>query len=108
MRENGIGLDEVAWIERDQFVYYATVAFMLGDPSDWPSFRRDMLGALVAAGLQPRWMITSRLCAIEPVRVPSQRQEGTLRLLDEVRRDTDPASNWEGFLIELWARLDNT
>lgn len=101
----GIRVEELAWIERDQFVYFATIAFMLGDPTDWPSFRQDMLGALVAAGLQPRWLTGSRLGVTDPSDVPADRQQATLQLLDEVHQNTDPARNWERFLLELWERF---
>lgn len=105
MRNMGICIDELAWIERDQFVYFATIAFMLGDPSDWPSFRQDMLAALVAAGLQPRWLTASHVGAVDPADLPPQRQEATLGLLDEVRSQVDPAGNWEGCLQVLWVRF---
>jgi hypothetical protein len=42
-------LDLLGWAERDQFVYYLTIAYMLTDPADWPAFRRAVYGALVAA-----------------------------------------------------------
>jgi len=38
-----------AWVEREQFAYYLTVAYMSANPADWPSFRRAIHGALVAA-----------------------------------------------------------
>jgi hypothetical protein len=37
-----------AWIERDQFAYYLTLAYLTADPEDWPTFRRALHGALVA------------------------------------------------------------
>ena len=103
--DGGIGRDELAWIERDQFVYYATLAFMLGDPSDWPAFRQDMLGALVAARLQPRWLAVSRVGVVGTKGEASPSQEATLQLLDDARRRVDPASDWEAFLQTLWTRV---
>jgi hypothetical protein len=46
--------DLFGWIERDQYVYYLTIAYMLADPADWPTFRRAVHGGLQAAlGLAP-------------------------------------------------------
>jgi hypothetical protein len=42
-------LDLLAWAERDQFVYYLTIAYMLTDPAAWPAFRRAVYGGVVAA-----------------------------------------------------------
>jgi hypothetical protein len=42
-------LDLLGWAERDQFVYYLTIAYMLTDPADWQAFRRAVYGAVVAA-----------------------------------------------------------
>ena len=42
-------LDLLGRAERDQFVYYLTIAYMLTDPADWPAFRRAVYGGIVAA-----------------------------------------------------------
>jgi hypothetical protein len=45
----GIGADDVAWIERDQFVYFTEVERSLSDLSDWPRFKHDLARALTTA-----------------------------------------------------------
>jgi hypothetical protein len=44
-----MSLDLLGWAERDQFVYYLTIAYMLTDPADWQAFRRAVYGGIVAA-----------------------------------------------------------
>ncbi len=45
----GIGVEDLAWIHRDQFVHYVQLAHALGDPTDWSRLRHDLLRALTAA-----------------------------------------------------------
>jgi hypothetical protein len=56
-----------AWVERDQFAYYLTVAYMTADPNDWPSFRRALHGALVATLYLDRHLDATR----QPTRRPT-------------------------------------
>lgn len=83
---NGVGIDDLAWIRRDQYVHYTTLAHQLGDPHDWPRFRHDLADAITAAfGLHPR-------------------RQRVLDLLDAVRTHHGPATNWPAFFDALWAR----
>jgi len=85
-------------LDRDGFAYYLTLAYMIADPEDWPSFRRAVHGALVASlYLEPRLAIYT-----DPATAPDQ--ERALRVLDEVRDRYHPAVTWAGFVLELWAR----
>lgn len=95
----GIGIDEMAWIQRDQFVYYVELAHALGDTGDWPRLRDDLLQALTAAfGLevdQPD----------DPTRARDQRtcrQSRALMLLTEIRTRHDPDGDWQRFFDALW------
>lgn len=38
----GIAAEELAWIQRDQFVYYVELAYALSDPHDWPVLRQHL------------------------------------------------------------------
>jgi hypothetical protein len=90
----GIGVDDLAWIHRDQYVHYVQLAHTLGDPGNWPRFREDLRRALTAAfGLDNN--AAGR-------RVPSQRR--ALEVLDEIRRHHDPATDWPAFFDTLWSR----
>jgi hypothetical protein len=94
----GITIDDLAWIHRDQFVHYLQLAHALGDPHDWPQLRQDLLRALTAAfGLD---------ASIGHGDQPSPRQRRALELLDEVRREHDPATDWPAFFDTLWSRRD--
>lgn len=100
MLQRGIGADDLGQIEREQFTYFLTVAWVLGDPSDWPTFRRQLLGALAAA-----WVLDAHdRSAVTPTGRTVGRQRAVSRLLDQVRRRYDPAGNWAGFVLELWER----
>jgi hypothetical protein len=96
-----MSLDLLGWAERDQFVYYLTIAYMLTDPADWQAFRRAVYGALVAALTRP--------ASIGPYPDPraspdlSRRRRAWL-LLDRIRDRHDLADDWPGFLTELWNR----
>ena len=90
-----------AFIERDQFVYFVTLARELGDPADWPGFREELVAALTAAwGLDAIW---SHL----DVETQRQRTNGRLQrayaLVDELRSRHDPLTDWDRFFEGLWA-----
>ncbi len=86
------------WVERNEFAYYLTVAYMTADPTHWPSFRRAIHGALVAA-----LCLNRHLAADTPAdRAPGQQH--ALQMLDDTYERFDPAVNWAGFVLELWAR----
>ncbi len=87
-----------AWVEREQFAYYLTVAYMSADPTDWSSFRRAIHGALVATLYLDR-----HLDADTPAHEAPDQQDA-VRLLDDIRDRYNPAVNWAGFVLELWAR----
>ena len=90
----GIGVEDLAWIHRDQFVHYVQRAHALGDPRDWSRFRQDLLRALTAAfGLDAGTDDES----------PS-RQHRVLQVLDEIRRRYDPAVDWPIFFEAVWTR----
>ena len=90
----GIGVEDLAWIHRDQFVHYVQLAHALGDPGDWSRLRQDLLRALTAAfGLDAGTGFA-----------PTQQQTGALQLLDEIHRQHDQATHWPTFLETLWRR----
>jgi hypothetical protein len=89
-----------AFIERDQFVYFVTMARELGDPTDWPSFRRELVAALNAAwGLDTIWL---EVPADVQRRRTTERLGRALALVDELRTRHDPLSDWERFFDALW------
>ncbi len=45
----GIGIEDLPWIHRDQFVHYTQLAYVLSDPQDWLRLRQDLMRALTAA-----------------------------------------------------------
>ncbi len=93
---DGIGVDDLAWIYRDEYVYYVELAHALGDPGDWPRFQQDLLRALTAAfGHDAHPVNGEGLTA---------RQRRTLQLLDEICRRYDPATDWPAFFDTLWSR----
>jgi hypothetical protein len=47
--DHAFELDPLGLAERDQFVYYLTIAYMLTDPADWLAFRCAVYGGIVAA-----------------------------------------------------------
>lgn len=89
----GIGLQDLAWIQRDQFVHYVSLARATQDPDDWPTFRQALLEALTAAfGLDH-----------EP-EGHGARRTAAFALLDRTRPIHDPTEAWPGFMETLWAR----
>ncbi len=92
----GIGVEDLPWIHRDQFVHYVELAHALGDPDDWSRFREDLLGALTAAfGLDARGVNGDRS-------TPPEHQ--ALQVLEQVRCQHDPAIDWPAFSELLWSR----
>jgi hypothetical protein len=92
----GIGIEDLPWIHRDQFVHYVELAYALGDPDDWSCFRDDLLRALTAAfGLEPGDVNGDRLTTHE---------HHVLEVLEQIRCRHDPASDWLGFSELLWSR----
>ena len=92
----GIGLDDLPWIHRDQYVHYVELAHALSNPHDWPQLRRDLLDALTAAfglgrGDSNGYAFTSQ-------------QRRALVVLDEIRGQHDPATDWPAFFDALWQR----
>jgi hypothetical protein len=90
-----------AWIERDQFVYFVTMARELGDPEDWGRFRDQLVSALKAAwGLDAIWL---NLPADRQERRRAQRIATAYEIVDEVRARHDPLKGWDDFFDALWA-----
>ena len=93
----GIGLDDLPWIHRDQYVHYVELAHALSNPHDWPLLRRDLLNALTAAFGLGRGDGNGH-----PF---TTRQHRALEVLDEIRCQHDPATDWPAFFNALWERL---
>ena len=92
----GIGIDDLPWIHRDQFVHYIQLAHALSDPHDWPRLREDLVQALTAAfGLDAGNTSGARL-------TPSQRR--ALGVLEDIRPHHNPATDWPAFFDTLWTR----
>jgi hypothetical protein len=90
-----------AWIERDQFVYFVTLARELGDPEDWPTFRDQLVSALKTAwGLDAIWL---HLPADRQEHRSAQRIATTYEIVDEVRTHHDPLTDWDAYFDALWA-----
>lgn len=88
----GIGMDDLAWIQRDQFVYYFILARVTHDPIDWPTFRIALFEALNAAfGL-----------GLDPARPRHLKCMPVFDILDATRLTTDPASEWPRYMEEIW------
>ena len=83
----GIGVEDLAWIHRDQFLHYLRVTRATVNPTDWPRFRDAVVEALEAAfGLAPE----------------ETGPGGALSVVERVRHGHDPATDWDGFMDELW------
>jgi hypothetical protein len=92
----GIGIEDLPWIHRDQFVHYVELARALGDLHNWSCFRGDLLRALTAAfGLDPGNVNGDRLRTHE---------HHVLEVLEGVRCKHDPSTDWLGFSELLWSR----
>jgi hypothetical protein len=90
-----------AWIERDQFVYFVTMARELGDPEDWGTFRDQLVSALKAAwGLDAIWR---NLPADRQAHRRAQRLATTYEIVDEVHPRHDPLTDWDAYFDALWA-----
>lgn len=100
MFEGGIGPEELAEIERDEFVHYLPLAYVLGDPRDWPRFRPQLLDALTAARALEA-IVLDRDPIAEQLRVLRRRQ-AALDLIEDVRRRYDPTTAWPAFFEALW------
>jgi hypothetical protein len=92
----GIGLDDLPWIHRDQYVHYVELAHALSNPHDWPLLRRDLLDSLTAAFGLGR-------CDGNGDAFTSQ-QRRALEVLHEIRGQHDPATDWPAFFDALWQR----
>lgn len=99
----GVTAGDLAWIRRDQFVYFVELERAGSDPSDWTRFREAMYAAVVAA------------CGLDHLDGPSvdARMAGpsettrrrALQVLDVVRARHDPAADWPGFLDGVYRAL---
>lgn len=97
----GIGAEEVAWIERDQFVYYVEMEHALGDPADWPRFRWGLAAAVTAAfGIGPSPVSAGAASSRDHVGPADSCM--LLAMLDGVRLRNDPNVDWDRFCEELW------
>lgn len=94
-------IGSAAWMERDQFVYFVTMARELGNPSDWQSFRDELVSALRAAwGIDALWLHLD-------AEAQRDRRAGRIalayELVDETRTHHDPATSWDAFVESLWS-----
>jgi len=90
-----------AWIERDQFVYFVTMARELGDPGNWATFRDQLVAALKAA-----WGLDAlRLNLATDMRElrRAQRIATVYEVVDSIRARHDPLTDWDAFFDALWA-----
>lgn len=95
----GIAAEELAWIRRDQFVYYPELAYALSGPHDWPALRQQLRRALTAAfGLDD----LAATGAAVPHGPASTAPGAILELLDQLRGRHDPATEWPAFRAALW------
>lgn len=85
-------------LDRDGFAYYLTLAYMISDPTDWPTFRRAVHGAMIAS----LYLGQGLAVATDPDTAPDQQL--AMDLLDEILDRYHPAANWAGFVLELWTR----
>ena len=93
---HGITTDDLGWIQRDQFVHYVELAHALSEPPVWPRVRHDLLQALTAAfGLDDGNTVSG---------LPTPMQRRALQVLDDIRRQHDPATEWPAFFDALWRR----
>lgn len=89
----GIGMEDLAWIQRDQFTHYVSMARSTHDPADWPTLRAALVEALTAAfSLDDEF--SCRSGEVEVARA----------VLDSVRHAFDPKVEWNEFEDALWAR----
>lgn len=95
----GIGVEDLPWIQRDQFVHYMHLAHARADGQSWPQLRQDLMRGLAAAfGLDAGHAHGDQYTAWEG---------GVLELLDKVRHQHDPATEWPAFFDTLWSRRHN-
>lgn len=97
---HGIDREELAAIQRDQFVHYLGMAQALGDVGDWPGLRGRVVDALRAA-----WALDGvrddRDTELEEARVRS-RIAAAQELVDQAARRHSPVRDWDGFARQLW------
>ena len=95
-----IDRDELAVIQRDQFVHYVGMAYALADVGDWQALRGRVVDALRAA-----WALDGvredRDAELEDARVQS-RIAAAGRLVDQAARSHPPADGWNAFTGQLW------
>lgn len=98
----GVTADDVAWIRRDQFVYFVELERAGSDPCDWPRFREAVNAAVLAAwGLEH----SDGPSAVAGVAGAAEAEHRVLQVLDRVRARHDPAVDWSGFLDGLYRAL---
>lgn len=97
--ERGFGAAEIAWVQHEQFHYYLELARQDGDARDWATFRLSLLHSLTAAfGLgSPKPFEEPRECSF------TADQERVAGMLDQVRGQLDPETEWFAFVKVLWA-----
>ena len=90
-----------AWIERDQFVYFVTMARELGNPGNWEAFRDQIVSALRAAwGLDAIWL---NLPTDQRQHRRAWRTATAYEVVDKIRSSHDPLTDWDCFFEALWA-----
>ena len=98
----GIGLDDLLWIHRDQYVHYVELAHAISSPHDWPQLRQDLLAALTATFGLGRGDGNGDCNGNGQPFTP--RQHRALEVLDEIHDQYDPATDWPAFFDALWQR----
>ena len=89
----GMGVDDLAWIQRDQFVHYLGLARATHGAAEWPTYRQALLEALIAAfGLDHQ------------TDGHGVRRAAAVALLDTIGPTHDPVDDWHAFMETLWAR----
>lgn len=98
--EAGFGPTEIAWVQHEQFHYYLELAGQDDDARDWKTFRLSLLHSLTAA---------FGLGSPKPFEEPrggsfTADQRRVAGMLDQIRGQLDPETEWFAFVKVLWGR----
>lgn len=89
---------------RQQFDHFVDDVPRLANPADWPTFRRRLHEALVAA-----WGLDGTRSDLDPrkeARRRTARLRGAYEMIDRARAQVDPATGWAEFREALWSQRD--
>ena len=91
----GIAAQDLADIERDQFVYFTEMERHLGDPANWTSFRAGLALAIrTALGLD----VTNG----DSADTDDARARTPEAILETAWQSHDPAVDWDRFIDRVW------